>query len=126
MERATAIKTLGKLLGKKLGYRVDDRAPTQVEREAARAELLATIPERDKLKEQCETRCRAILAADAEYQTILAARRAAQKKLDELGSITRHYKITVGTSEGMFFCVKAEGDSWEQVIDKLTENKVAA
>lgn len=42
-----------------------------------------------------------------------------QDHVEKLGYQSRHYKFTVGTSNGMFFLVKAEGDSWEQVIDKL-------
>jgi hypothetical protein len=120
MERTVAIKTLGKLLGKKLGYRVDAKAPTKEERAEARAALTQAIEERNKLVEQRDARSKAILAADAEYQRLLTDAKAARNHTDELSSITRHYKITVGTSEGMFFLVKAEGDSWEEVIDKLT------
>jgi len=127
MERAVALKTLGRLLGKKLGYRVDTRAPSREEREAAQAALPAAIAERKELDEKTEVRLRRFLEADSEYQALKAARTVARKRVDELGSITRHRKITVGTSEGMFFLVKAEGDSWEEVIDKLTtkEKKVA-
>ena len=127
MERTVAIKMLGKLLGKKLGYRVDTKAPTPEEREVAKATLSPAIEERNKLKEQRDARYKAILAEDTEYQNLFAAAKAASKRVEELSSITRHRKITVGTSEGMFFLVKAEGDSWEEVIDKLTtkEKKTA-
>ena len=125
MERATAIRRLGRLLGKKLGYRINAKAPTQEEREIAKAALSSAIQDRNKLREQRESRYKAILAADEEYQRLVAAVRAASERVDTLSSITRHYKITVGTSEGMFFLVKAEGDSWEEIIDKLTTKKVA-
>jgi membrane-associated HD superfamily phosphohydrolase len=120
MERAVAIKVLGKLLGKKLGYRVDDKAPTKEERAEARAALTQAIEERNKMNEQRDARYKAILAADEEYQRLFAEAKAARKRTDELSSITRHYKITVGTSEGMFFMVRAEGDTWEEIIAKLT------
>ena len=126
MERAVAIKKLGKLLGKKLGYRINDKAPTEDERNDARAELILARSDRDKLKEKRDARYKAILAADAEYQNLHAAHRAAHERVDRLSSITRYYKFTVGTSEGMFFLVKAEGDSWEQIIDKLTTEKQSA
>ena len=119
MERSVAIKKLGKLLGKSLGYRIDDKAPTREERAAAKIELTAAIEVRNGLKEKRDERYRAILAADAEYQSLHASHRAASERVDRISSMTRHYKITVGVSNSMFFHVKAEGDSWEEVIDKL-------
>ena len=126
MERAVAIKKLGKLLGKKLGYRVNNKAPTPEERAAAEAELAPAIEERNKLKERRDERYKAILAADAEYQSLFAAHRVASEHIDRLSSITRHHKITVGISESLFFVVKAEGDTWEEVIGKLTVEKQVA
>ncbi len=126
MERSAALKKLGKILGKKLGYRIDPKAPTPDERELAKSELSPACEERNKLKEQRDARHKAILAADTEYQSLHAAYRAASERADKLSSITRRRKITVGTSEGMFFVVKAEGDSWEEIIEKLTERKAAA
>jgi hypothetical protein len=126
MERSVAIKKLTKILGKSLGYRIDSRAPTPEERAAAMGELTAAFAERNKLKEQRDERYRAILAGDAEYQSLHKTHQAASERVKRLGSITRHYKITVGNSNSMFFHVKAEGDSWEEVIDKLEKQKVAA
>ena len=126
MERKVAINKLGKLLGKKLGYRIDDRAPTHEEREAAKIELAAALPIRNKLKEQRDARYEQILAGDPEYQRLKTEYKAERDRLEKLSGITRHHKITVGTSEGMFFLVKAEGDSWEEVIDKLTAEKQKA
>ncbi len=119
MKRSVAIKKLGKLFGKKFGYRVNDKAPTPEERTTAQAAIPAAVEECNRLKEQRDTRYKAILAADAEYQNLHAAHRAASERVDKLWSVTRHHKITVGTSEGMFFVVKAEGDSWEEVIAKI-------
>lgn len=119
MERAAALKTIGKMLGKSMGYRIDPKAATRDEREAARLELVTANAERAALKEQREARHKAILAADAEYQRLDAAYSAARERADRLFGITRHHKITVGTTNSMFFHVKAEGDSWEDVIAKL-------
>lgn len=126
MERAVALKRLERLLGKKLGWRINPKAPTQEEREAAKAELPLAIEDRNALKEQRHARYQEILAADSEYQRLYGAHKAASERVDKLSSITRHHKITVGTSNGLFFVVKAEGDSWEEIIDKLTAKKVAA
>ena len=125
MERSTAIKRLGKLLGKNLGYRVNDKAPTREDRTAAKEALKPACAERDALKEKRDERYRAILAGDPEYQRLHAEHRAASQRVDRLASITRHYKITVGISNSMFFHIKAEGDSWEEVIDQLTKKDAA-
>ena len=126
MERAAAISKLGKILGKKLGYRVDPKAPTREEREAARTELPTAIAERKVLAEKKEARCKVLLEADAEYQALTAAYDKAREHTNKLSAITRHYKITVGVSDSMFFLIKAEGDSWEEVVDKLTAKKQVA
>lgn len=119
MERTIAVKKLGKLLGKSMGYRIDSKAASRDEREAARAELKLALEARSKLEEEKNQRRRVLLEADAEYQKLDAAHKEARVHVDKLSSITRHYKITVGISNSMFFHIKAEGDSWEEVIDKL-------
>lgn len=127
MERSVAIKKLEKLIGKKLGWRINPKAPSAEDREAARLALGPAIAERDALKEKRDARYQEILAADAEYQSLKADHKAAAEKADRLSGLTRFFKITVGdTSSGLFFLVKAEGDSWEDVIAKLTAKKKAA
>lgn len=126
MERSVAIKKLGKLLGHRLGYRVDPKAPSREEREAAMAELKSATEDRNRIREQLEARRKAILDGDAEYQRLSAENKAERDRRDNLWGISQHYKITVGTSSGMFFHVRAQGDSWEDVIDKIAgEKKVA-
>jgi len=120
MERSVAIKRLGKLLGKKISWCVDDKAPTREERAAAKAELPTAVDELKQLKARREERHKAILAADAECQALHAAYEIASERVGKLASITRQYKITVGTSDGPFFFAEAEGDSWEEIIDKVT------
>jgi hypothetical protein len=126
MERSIAIRKLGKLLGKSLGYRVDPKAPDQEQREAARAELPASRELRTSLNEAMNARRREILAADAEYQRLKADYDLVQKRCEELAGIVSHYRITVGTSNGMFFTIRAQGDSWGQVIEKLTTERKSA
>jgi len=90
MERAVALKKLRKLLGNNLGYRVDDTAPTPDQREAARAGLRPAIEDRNKLSEKREERMKAILAADAEYQSLCIAHKAARDRVDGLSGISGH------------------------------------
>lgn len=119
MERTVALKKLRGLLGKKLGYRIDSKAPSPEERAAAKAELPTAIEERNKAKELRDTRYQTLLAGDTEYQSLFAAHKAARDRTDRLSGIIHRHKITVGTDEGFFFHVKAEGDSWEEVLAKL-------
>ena|SRR5215475_382517 len=121
MERIVAIKKLTKILGKSLGYRVDPRAPSADERQEAKNALPAAIEKRNKLEKEMNDRRHKILAEDVEYQRSLTAYKEARENTEQLASKTRHYKMTVGTSNGMFFVVKAEGDSWEEIIAKLTK-----
>lgn len=125
MERAVAIKKLGKILGKSLGYRIDPRAPNQEERDAAQAELREVVPKREALSKAVDARRAEILQADAEYQRLKAEHKEAREACDRLFSITHHYRFTVGVSNSMFFTVHAQGDSWEQVIEKLTVKEAA-
>lgn len=126
MERAVAIKKLGKILGKSLGYRVDLKAPDQDDRDEARAKLPDATAKRKALSERMEARRLEILQADAEYQRLKADHADAKKVCDELFGITCRYRFTVGTSNSLFFMVKAQGDSWEEVIAKLSAERLAA
>lgn len=125
MERAVAIKKLTKILGKSLGYQVDLKAPDQDDRDEAQAKLKDEIPKRKALSEQMEARRVEILRADAEYQRLKAEHAEADKVCSGLFSITMRYRFTAGTMGSMFFHVKAQGDTWEEVIAKLTEKRGA-
>lgn len=125
MERAIAIKKLTKILGKSLGWRVDQKAPDQDDRDEARAKLPAATSKREDLRKSMEARRAEIILADTEYQKLKADHAEAAKACDELFSVTVRYRFTVGTMGSMFFHVKAQGDSWEEVIDKLTVKQAA-
>jgi hypothetical protein len=125
MERAVALKKLRKILGDSLGYRVDPKAPDADERAELLAKLKVERTERDALGVQREARMQAILEADDEYQRLKAAYSEAKKHCDELMGIAYSYRFTVGISGKLFFTVKAQGDSWEDVIAKLTEKQPA-
>lgn len=126
MERKVAIKKLERLLGNRLAWRINPTAATQEDREAAKAALPEAQAERKRLYELREARYRAILEADAEYQSLRAQEKEARERAAKLSGIIYSRKITVGIDNGLFFHVKAEGDSWEEVIGKLTPQKIAA
>lgn len=125
MERVVAIKKLGRILGKSLGYRVDPRAPSREEREEAQRQLPALNATKQQAREAMVARRAALLASDQQYQELVAAYEDAKKRAERTFSISRHYKFVVGTTNSMFFHIKAEGDSWEEVIEKLSTKAVA-
>jgi len=126
MERSVAIRKLGKLLGKRLGYRVDSRAPDAEERAAARQQLPALEAAEKQAADAMDARHRAILAADTEYQAMVAEHKAARDRRHKVSVVTGRYRITVGTTSDLFFHVRAQGDSWEDVITQLAKRAVVS
>lgn len=123
MERSVALKKLSKMLGKGFGYRMNAKAPSREEREAATVELKVASAELTTLGEKLEARRKEILGADPEYQELRKATEAARKRRDNLNGIRYSQKICVGNSNGLFFRVAAEGDSWEEVITEVKRKK---
>ena len=123
MERSVAIKKLGKLLGKRLGYRVDRDAPDAETRAAVRQQLPGLRAAERKVEAAMDARRAALLAADPEYQALAEAFKLARAGRQAAAAATSRYRITVGISGAVFFHVKAQGDSWEDVIAKLTADR---
>jgi hypothetical protein len=123
MEKSVAVKKLHKILGKGFGYRENPKAGTKGEREKAQAELKIASAERQRLSEAMDARKRAILAGDEEYQKALAAYRESGKRTSALSAKVHSHRITVGTVSDAggfgFFHVKAQGDNWEEVLEKV-------
>lgn len=128
MERIVAINKLRKLLGPKVAWRINPKAPTADEREAAKLAVPVVRAERDALLKQRDARRDAILAADAEYQNLNTAYQAARKVVEKTSSLTYSYKIEVMTLGlgGIFYVQEAQGDSWEEIFAKLLAKKKAA
>ena len=123
MERSVAIRKLGKLLGKRLGYRVDRDAPDAETRAAVRQQLPGLRTAEQQAEAAMDARRAAILAADPEYQALAEAFKLARAGRQAAEAANSRYRITVGTSSDLFFHVKAQGDSWEDVIAKLTADR---
>jgi hypothetical protein len=123
MEKSVAIKKLHKILGKGFGYRENPKAGTREDREKAKVDLKVASAERQRLNEALEARKREILSGDTEYQRALAAYREAGKRASALSGQAYGHRITVGNSTNVcglgFFHVAAEGDNWEEVVEKL-------
>jgi hypothetical protein len=126
MERTVALNKIRKLLGKEYSYQINPKAPTPEEREAAKAALPAARELHKALDDKKQARLEALLKGDAEYQALREQTTVALRNRNDLsGTLHAYKKITVGnTVGGMFFSVKAVGDSWEEVIAKLTKAKV--
>lgn len=125
MRRQDAVDKLVKLLGKNMGYRVDPKAPDADEREEAKAELQMVQVATDEASRRMNKR-RVELLTDPEYQRLLAEYKALSKRREQLTGKMHHYRFTVGHNTGLFFMVKAQGDSWEEVLAKLAADKKKA
>lgn len=123
MRREDALKKLSRLLGKNFRYRVDPSAPDADDRAEAKAALPELRAKREELREQVQLRLKAILSADEEYQRLKAESEEARKICERTESLIRHYRFTAGTQGELFFHVKAQGDSWEEVIAKVRGGK---
>lgn len=123
MERQTAIKKLGKLLGKQFAYRVDSDAPSKEERDEAREKLKVTAELKRTVLAEKEARIRMVLEADPEYRRLRDTGKMLSDQCTALLSITGRHKFTVGRSGRIFFHVDAEGDSWEEVIEKVERTR---
>lgn len=126
MEKSVAVRKLHKILGKGFAYRVNPKAGTREDREKAKAELKAANAARDKAREALEQRRLELITADQEYQDRLAAKQAAEAVVRRLHGIQCGYRVTVGTVDKTvpgfsMFVVKAEGDNWQEVFDKVSK-----
>jgi predicted component of type VI protein secretion system len=119
MERAVALKKLRRLLGDKLGYRIDPKAPDAEVRAQARTDAKRLGEEYQIASNARRARLAALLAADAEYQQLEAEATRLRNARDKASGTSHHYRFTVGLVSELFFSVKAQGDSWEDVIAQL-------
>jgi hypothetical protein len=123
MERHIAVKKLTKLLGKNMGYQVNPKAPDADERAEVMTALGAITAEREEAEAKMKARRRAVLDGDAEYNLLLANYERLRLEADKLRSRSYGYRFTAGISNSLFFHVKAQGDSWEEVIAKIEERE---
>jgi hypothetical protein len=120
MKRIVAVNKLSKILGKRMGYQIDPKALMAYERASVKAAFQAEAEALNELKKKKRERFEALLKADAAYQSLANEWRAAEDRVNKLRSKLNGYKITVGLSDRNFFYIKAEGDTWEEVLAKLS------
>jgi len=127
MERNAALKIVQKLLGnpKGFGYRVDSRALDAEHRAAAQVELKTLEAIQKDAVDRMEERKRHLLQ-DPTYVELVGKAKAIRKRANEVRGEVYARKIAVGISNSLWFSVKADGDSWEEIIKKLSADKVKA
>lgn len=109
---------MNRLLGKRAMYRYDDTALKGEERAALLERLPAMAEAAANAKAELEAR-KLELLKDPRYCALLKAYGEASKAHSDAAAKARRRRVTVGRDEGMFFCVKAEGDNWQEAIDNL-------
>lgn len=124
MERSVALKKLSKILGKNCGYQIDPKAPDQDERDAAKAELPAAREDQERLEKARQERASFLLRNDNEYQILKKAHEVAKERREKLSEMMRWYRITVGVSTSLFFEIKAQADTWDEIFAKLEKDRV--
>jgi hypothetical protein len=119
MERNEALSKLTKLLGKGLRYEVNNKALAADDREIAKGNWKLAVEEYDRVSKACDERKRALLQADAEYQSLRTKWKELEKVRQQLSGAIHARKFTVGKVNGLFFHVLASGDSWEEIINTV-------
>lgn len=122
MERFEALKRLRKMLGKEFAYEIRPDAPSEEEREAANLKRPELEAKRKAISEALAAR-RVVLLQDPDYQRLSQEYKDADKAVSQNNGKMYLHKITVGTANKLFFHVKAQGNSWEDIFAKLKADK---
>ncbi len=118
MNQKQAIARLTKRLGRKLAWRVNKNALRADERDEEREASRALRAEAQELKAALEARC-AELLKDPQYVALRERYKEADDAANRALSRSMSKAITVGKIELGFFLVAAEGDTWEEVVQKV-------
>jgi hypothetical protein len=111
---------LRKLYGKGAAWRRNEKALTGEDR-AAMIERLTAFRSVKVDAEAATAKRRAELLQDPLYLELLAEERRARDRLKAAQSAVHTRRVTVGYVNDVgglsFFCVKGEGDNWQEAID---------
>jgi hypothetical protein len=118
MNERQAIAKLKKKIGPKIGWRYNKGALDAEGREQERQRLIAMRAEEEALKEALDA-MRAKLLADPEYVQLRERWHNAKEAADMARSRSYVHPITVGRMGDMFFTVVADGDTWDDVVQKV-------
>lgn len=128
MTRQEAWQRLVRLFGeKRAGYRVAKAISSPEKRQKAKEAADALHARWTDVKTRREARAKELLS-DSLYQELEAESRALYRARDQALAEAGAYRFTIGTSDGMFFHVSAQGDTWEECFAKLdaTQQKAKA
>jgi hypothetical protein len=117
MNITQAKAAMKKLFGAKAMWRYDESAPTADQREELEMALPRLRSVKDAAKATLERR-RLELLQDPLYLQLKAECLTATDAYDKAESKIRHYRVTVGRDMGIAFFVEAQGDNWQDAIDK--------
>ncbi len=121
MNATQALTHLRKAWGKDAGFK-DHKCPTSPEsRDAAHVARREAKARKDEAEAAMLARRDATLAADAEYQQLKAAYKKAQEALE--AAPWPGYRYSGGTVGSMFFSVKAEADTLDELVEKARAKK---
>lgn len=126
MDQKAAVAKLRKLLGSGFAYRTNPKALTGELREQAVANSRAALQAAKEAEVAAAEKREAILAADTEYQRMLAEAKALRRAAVDASSVASQRRVTVGLDRGWCFSVQAEGDNWQEVVDAVATEKRAA
>jgi hypothetical protein len=118
MNQQQALTKLKKVLGPKMGYQVNPKA-LKAEERAAASEQIRAVNQKKREVEAAMTARREELLGDPAYQALKAELDALQKKGGALMGKAYTKPITVGVMGGVCFHVRADGDTWSEVVAKV-------
>lgn len=122
LAKNAALAKLRALLGPKFCYRINTLSVLPSQRPDAK-EVAAAREAAEAAKKDCIARELWLKANDPEYQRLLAAQKAAEALHLDLRAKLCTRGITVGTGGSLFFCVEAEGDTWDEVVALVEKKK---
>lgn len=120
MNSKQALARLRKVLGPKAGYRIRNDSPDADERARLTAEIPGKLAERNAAREALEARRKELLM-DPLYLSLVERYRKLQHESAEMVGRNNLARITVGRVNSLFFTVAAQGETWNEVFEKLKE-----
>ncbi len=124
MNTAQALSKLRKLLGPKAEIQDCKRPSSEEQRIADRTRRHELKLRKDDAESRMKARRAEILNADPAYQTVKNEFVVLSKELDTIPHC--HYRYEALTNEGWFRSVKAQGDTLDELVSKVEENRVKA
>lgn len=110
-----AIAALQAMYGKEAAYRINKKAATPAERDAAREQLPALRERVEQAKLAMENKRKELLQ-DPQYQRLVQDWRDANDARERACSKVRSRRITIGKANKLFFHVTGEGDTWDEAL----------